>query len=44
MRVLPSRAEPELVHVLLTQAERKALRKALRGAKGAAAELRRLLK
>lgn len=44
MRVLPSSAEPDLVHVLLTQKEREDLRKELKGAKGTAQELRRLLK
>lgn len=44
MRVLPSSAEPDLVHVLLTQREREELRKALKGCKGVALELRRLLK
>ena len=44
MRLLPSLAEPDLVHVLLTRKEREELRKDLKGAKGAAKELRRLLK
>lgn len=44
MRVLPSLAEPDLIHLLLTKAERRELRKALRGRKGVLAELRRLLK
>lgn len=44
MRVLPSAAEPGLTHVLISTKERKELRKELKGAKGLAAELRRLLK
>lgn len=44
MRLLPSLAEPDLTHLLLSKSERKALRKALRGSKGIARELRRLLK
>ena len=44
MRVLPSLAEPDLIHLLLTRKEREELRKALKGSKGIAADLRRLLK
>ena len=44
MRVLASLAEPDLVHVLLTRKEREQLRKALKGTRGIALELRRLLK
>ena len=41
---MPSLAEPDLTHVLLSSKERAELRKALKGAKGIAAELRRMLK
>lgn len=44
MRVLPSLAEPDLTHLILSARDRKELRKALKGTKGIAAELRRLLK
>lgn len=44
MRVLPSLADPDLVHLLLTRKERKELRKALKGATGIEAELRKVLK
>lgn len=43
MRLLPSLAEPDLTHLLLSASERKALRK-VKGTKGIAAELRRMLK
>ena len=44
MRVLPSLAEPDLTHLILTRKEREELRKALKGTRGIARELRRLLK
>ena len=44
MRVLPSLAEPAITYVVLTAAERKALRRALRGTKGIASDLRKALK
>lgn len=44
MRLLPSLAEPDLTHLILTKREAEDLRKALKGSKGIAAELRRLLK
>ena len=44
MRVLPSLAEPDLVHLILTRKEREELRRALKGTRGIARELRRLLK
>ena len=44
MRILPSLAEPDLTYVVLTQKEKEELRKALKGTRGIARELRRLLK
>lgn len=44
MRVVRSNGEPDLSYVTLSDAERDSLRKALKGAKGIARELRRLLK
>lgn len=44
MRVLPSLGEPDLYYLLLTRKERQELRKALKGTRGIALELRRLLK
>lgn len=44
MRVLPSLAEPDVIHLLLTRKECDELRKALKGTRGIARELRRLLK
>lgn len=44
MRALPSLAESEVVHLLLTRKECEELRKALKGTRGIARELRRLLK
>lgn len=44
MRILPSLAEPDIIHLILTKKEKDELRKALKGTRGIARELRRLLK